>query len=32
MLVGGGSGLARRRRSLGKKKKGLSSFGQKARG
>jgi hypothetical protein len=26
--VGGGSGLAKRRRRLGKKKEGLSSFGQ----
>jgi hypothetical protein len=30
--VGGGSGLAKRQRWLGKKKEGLSSFGQKTRG
>ena len=30
--VGGGFGLAKRRRRLGKKKEGLSSFGQKTRG
>jgi hypothetical protein len=30
--VGDGSGLAKRRRRLGKKKEGLSSFSQKARG
>jgi hypothetical protein len=30
--VGGGSGLAKRRRRLGKKKEGLSSCGQKTRG
>jgi hypothetical protein len=32
MSVGGGSGLAKRRRQLWKKKEGLSSFGQKNRG
>jgi hypothetical protein len=30
--VGGGSGLAKRRRRLGKKKERLSSFGQKTKG
>jgi hypothetical protein len=30
--VGSGSSLAKRRRQLGKKKKGLSSFGQKTKG
>jgi len=30
--MGDGSSLAKRRRRLGKKKEGLSSFGQKARG
>ena len=32
VLVGSGSGLAKRRRRLVKKKEGLFSFGQKARG
>jgi hypothetical protein len=32
VLVGGGSGLAKRQRRLRKKKEGFSSFGQKTRG
>jgi hypothetical protein len=32
MSVGGGSGLAKKWRLLVKKKEGLSSFGQKAKG
>ncbi|KAJ6940315.1 hypothetical protein NC651_006458 [Populus alba x Populus x berolinensis] len=30
--MGGGPGLGKKRRRLGKKKKGLYSFGQKGRG